>query len=207
MAEHICSISAYYYVLYAPVFCHIQTSEFAYMLILRVVRQTAVMPSAEAPLEVPRYFRVLILEQVVNLHTLVQYLKASRKNARFRNSRWLREDCVTTHSVATLGIMTFCVTTVSMTIKIGHTKQNIKVGVQLSPCHYAECHIDGWDNDIKWKHNAKWLNVSQLKASAVYSFWKKFNLNKTCHRLNPGKVLLASGEPIMLNVIILRLYF
>ncbi len=30
------------------------------------------------------------------------------------------------------------------------------------------------------KHNARWLHISRLKASAVYySFWKTFNVNKT----------------------------
>jgi hypothetical protein len=39
---------------------------------------------------------------------------------------------------------------------------------------------------ITCKHNARWLHVSQLKASVVYSFQKIYNVNKTC-QLKPGK--------------------
>jgi hypothetical protein len=89
MAEHICYISAYHYVLYASVFCHIQTSELAYMLILRVVRQTVVMLSVVVPLEVPRYFMVLILAQVANFrsNTCLLLKSVSLKDAKFLNNR------------------------------------------------------------------------------------------------------------------------
>ncbi len=39
---------------------------------------------------------------------------------------------------------------------------------------------------ITCKHNARWLQVSRLKASAVYYFQKIFNLSKRC-RLKPEK--------------------
>jgi hypothetical protein len=36
------------------------------------------------------------------------------------------------------------------------------------------------------KHNAKWLHVSQFKASALVILKIVFNVNKTC-QLKPGK--------------------
>ncbi len=50
------------------------------------------------------------------------------------------------------------------------------------------CELHKWRS----KHNARWLHVSQLKASAIYySYWKMYNVNKM-HLLKPGKVLASS---------------
>jgi len=58
--------------------------------------------------------------------------------------------------------------------------------------HFWQQKLTQWGSII-FKHNPRWLQVSKLKASAVYnSFWK--HLMHTKHvSLNPGKVL-ASGE-------------
>jgi len=42
-----------------------------------------------------------------------------------------------------------------------------------------------WGSDI-CKHIARWMDISQLKASAVNSFRKTYDINKTC-QLKPGK--------------------
>ncbi len=68
-------------------------------------------------------------------------------------------------------------------------KQSTKFKIFSNLCSLMKKDFTLW-RSIIYKHNARWLHVYRLKASAVYcSFWKALNVNKT----HPLKLAIGGG--------------